>query len=108
MSCAAIARHLGMSTSAVSFHCLKLGADSPNTVGNIQVPNGPMVVARGNHEVRRFSPDEDRLLIDMERSGTRICDIARSLKRPPNSVRGRLMTLARREARIEEARHATA
>jgi hypothetical protein len=103
MSAKAIGKRLGMSASAVSFHCLRLGADSPNTVGNIPDPKGPMVVARGNHQVRRFTPEEDRLLIDMDVAGAKVCDMAKKLDRKPNSVRCRMMTLARRETRAELA-----
>ena len=103
MSCAAIAKRLGMSVGSVSWHCLRLGADSPNTTGNTSKPTGPMEVTRGDHVVRRFTESEDARLIEMERAGWRICDMAQALGRKPNSVRGRLMTLARHEARLEQA-----
>ncbi|MBU0643672.1 MAG: hypothetical protein KJ731_21160 [Alphaproteobacteria bacterium] len=102
MSVDAIAKRLGMSRGSVSWHCLRLGADSPNTVTNVSDPKGPMVVARGDHYVKRFTATEDRALIDMDIAGWRVCDMARALDRKPNSIRGRLMTLARREARAEQ------
>lgn len=98
-----IARRLGMSSASVSWHCLRLGADSPNTEKNIKRPAGPMCVCRGNHIVLRFSEAEDRILLDLESQGLRICEIARELDRKPNSIRGRLMTLARQEERRENA-----
>lgn len=101
MSEAAIAKRLNMSLGAVSWHCLRLGADSPHTVRNISTTTGPMVVSRGGHIVRRFTPEEDKVLTEMDMAGERVCEMARRLNRKPNSVRGRLMTLARQEARRE-------
>lgn len=98
-----IGHKLGMSPSAVSWHCLRLGADSPNTLGRIDTPKGPMVVSRLGHTVRRFSDAEDERMLAMEADGARVCDMARALDRTPQSIRGRLMTLARREARMEAA-----
>lgn len=60
-----------------------------------------MVVSRGGHIVRRFTPEEDKVLTEMDMAGERVCEMARRLNRKPNSVRGRLMTLARQEARRE-------
>lgn len=103
LSYAQIGRDLGMSIGAVSWHCLRLGADSPNTRSNTQAPASPMVMARGNHVVRRFSEDEDRRLLELESQGLRICEIARLMNRKPNSLRGRLMTLARIDERREQS-----
>ena len=97
-----IARMLDMSVGSVSWHCLKLGADSPNTITNVDTPTGPMVVLRGNNTVRRFSEEEDRLLFEMDIAGKRVSHMAARLDRKPNSVRGRLMTLARRAERIAQ------
>lgn len=102
-SCQAIANKLGMSVGAVSWHCLRLGADSPKTKHNTARPTGPMLVRRSGHIVRRFTEKEDQVLIEMDLAGERVCEMARRLNRPPNSVRGRLMTIARREERLEVA-----
>ncbi len=97
-----IAQRVGMSASSVYWHCLRLGADSPRAKG---MPRnvGNMVVKRGNHVVRRFTPEEDRQIVQMEADGCRLSEIARKLGRRRNSILGRLMTLARHEARAEEA-----
>jgi DNA-binding transcriptional ArsR family regulator len=92
---------LGMSASAVSWHCLRLGADSPNTCMNTKAPVTVMEAVRGGHLVRRFSEDEDRRILEMGAAGVRVAQIARTLGRRHNSIIGRLMTLARRENRIE-------
>lgn len=103
MSCEAIARRLDMSIGAVSWHCLRLGADSPNTRGKIPVARGPAVTRRSGFTVRRFSPDEDATITRMDLAGATTAEIAHTLGRPWNSVRGRQMTLARHQARREEA-----
>ena len=60
-----------------------------------------MVVNRGGHIIRRFTVEEHEQLVALDLTGARICDIARKLGRRPNSIIGRLMTLARRDARLE-------
>lgn len=58
---------------------------------------------RGAFMVRRFTREEDEIVQELSKQGLRIADIARSLRPPrrPNSVRGRLATLAREESRQE-------
>lgn len=98
-----IARVMGMSSSAVSWHCLRLAADRPDAKPLGPRARGPQSMSRGSHTVRRFTASEDELLIVMDLAGARVCDIARALGRRSNSVRGRLMTLARHDARLEAA-----
>ena len=64
---------------------------------------GPAVVHRGDHVVRRFMPDDDARLLALDAEGLGHSAIGRAMGRPANSIRGRLMTLARREARAEAA-----
>lgn len=95
-----IGRAIGCSAKAVSWHCLKLAIDPPKPRPlrpdyHLQRP----IVKRGNHVVRAFTPEEDARLIALERQGMSTNAIARALGRRWNSVRGRLMTLARREER---------
>lgn len=95
-----IAARLGMSIGAVEYHCLRRGADLP--VPPAPAPYaGPMEVRRGNYTVKRFTAAEDARLIEMDISGMSVMDIARALGRPHNSIIGRLMLLARNEARKE-------
>lgn len=103
LSFEAIARRLDMTRSAVSWHCLRLGADSPNTRCNTRSPRGPMTVTRSGFAVRRFSASEDATISTMDLDGATTAEIAHKLGRPWNSVRGRQMTLARHQARREEA-----
>lgn len=102
LSHAQIGKALGMSRGCVSWHCLRLGADSPKTCNSPFTDNRPMVMRRNGHVLQRFTEDEDRQLLKLEASGISIAQISRSLGRKPNSVKGRLMTLARRESRSEK------
>jgi len=101
LSYTAIAERTGMSPSAVYYHCLKLGADHPTHCDNPAPWTGPMEIKRGNHVLRRFTAEEDKRILKMELEGSPVAEIARALGRKSNSVKGRLMTLARRDARAE-------
>lgn len=108
-SCEAIAaliRATGKECSAevVNWHCLRLGADPPNARPLPQTCPGPVAMQRGDHVVRRFSKEEDERLTALAKTIPTISDyqIGRLMGRKPNSVRGRLMTLARHEARREQ------
>lgn len=99
-----ISRKLGISVSAISWHCLKEGVEHP-TRRKICRTHPGAVVARGNHTVRNFTAAEDDRIQQLDKLGIGATEIGRQLypRRAANSVRGRLMTLARREARAEEA-----
>lgn len=103
-SVGAIAQKLGCSSSAVSWHCLKLAADPPKAKPIDPTIKGPTVFQRNGFPVRRFLPHEDETLLQMAKDGARVSAIARALNRRENSIRGRLMTLARHEARLEAHR----
>ena len=101
-SCARIARMIGVSRSAVAWHCLINGIESPRNKWASTEPNpGPLVVMRNGHQVRRFTPAEDALLLQLEAQGLNYSVIGRRLGRPRNSIVGHLATLARRDARTE-------
>jgi len=102
-SYARIAHAFGCSASNVYWICLKLGADAPNAKPSPSQARGPMVVMRGEHAVRRFTADEDARMLALEAEGKGESEIGKLLGRRANSIRGRLMTLARREARTEAA-----
>lgn len=92
-----IGDELGMSQASVYWHCLRLGADSPTSPPKTNI--GPLVTKRGDHTVRRFTPEEDAKMLEMEQAGATRSDIARALGRRHNSVIGRLLTLARKDER---------
>jgi DNA-binding CsgD family transcriptional regulator len=107
LSYAQIARKFDCSAKAITWHCLRMGVEPPKrTVLQPQGANGPAVVKRGDHVVRRFTAAEDALLLQLEGDGVIIAEIARRLDRRANSIRGRLYTLARYEARREEGQAA--
>lgn len=104
MSLGAIAKHFGVSRSVVSWHCLRLGADSPETEARALPPTpGPMVILRGGREMRRFTPEEDARLRRMAADGVRVSEMARALGRATSSIHGRLATLARHDERAQRA-----
>jgi len=95
-------RGTSISGNAINWQCMRLGADTlPKFRGKHSQPEEPY--RRGGHIVRPYTPEDDALLTALDIQGTRICVIARRMGRAPNSIRGRLLTLARREARREDA-----
>lgn len=99
-----IARVFGCSAKAISWHCLRLGAEPPKPAPlrlnyHLEHP----VMKRGNHIVRAFTPEEDARLLQLEAQGLGYIAMGKAIGRKQNSVRGRLMTLARREARAEQS-----
>jgi hypothetical protein len=101
-SYARIAATYGVSPAVVSYHCLIAGAEKPGPFPRSYVRPGA-IEQRGNHVVRRFTPDEDALILALSLRGMSNGAIGRSCspRRRPNSIKGRLATLARREARAE-------
>lgn len=100
MSYQQIANSFGCSAKSISWHCLRLGADPPKPWPlrpnyHLEHP----LMKRGNHIVRAFTPEEDARLLALEAEGNNLTQIGRALGRRWNSVRGRLMTLARRDER---------
>lgn len=98
-SCAWIARRIGCSEGLVAWTCLRLAADPPNARPIREGVSGPAVMQRGDHLVRRFTPEEDREIERLDHAGATYQAIGRALGRRRNSIQGRLMTLARRQER---------
>ena len=96
---------LGCSGANVSWHCCRLAVEPPKpSRTSWDAIKGPaFYVSRTGVTVRRFTPEEDQVLLTMRSNGARVCDIAQRLGRGGNSIIGRLNTLARREARREAA-----
>ena len=105
LSYAAIARHFTergtpVSAGSIAWQCLRLGADVPAQFRRSATPRSAPVMRNGR-QVRPFTPEEDAKLLRLEAAGTTIFRIAREMKRGDNSIRGRLYSLARQEARSE-------
>lgn len=98
-----IAARLGVSRSCLNWNMLRLGADPPNAKLLPTRAPGPDVVQRCGHQVRHFSAEEDAELLRLSGEGLSVNAIAVRLGRRWNSTRGRLMTLARHDARREAA-----
>lgn len=97
-----IARAIDRSAGAVAWHCLALAADPPNARPIDKTIRGPLVVMRSGKPVRRYTPEDDAQLLELALAGNTHSQIGRVMKRRPNSIKGRLMTLARHEARAEK------
>lgn len=101
---AAIADELGASIGAVRWQLLTAGALDPSKPNRLPaVPSEPREIARGGHVVRRFTQAEDARLLALDSQGLPRSQIARTLGRPHNSVRARLMTIARHQEREASA-----
>lgn len=108
-SIARIARHFTargtvVSAGSISWQCLRVGADLPAERRKSGYSRSVTIV-RGGSPVRSFTEDEDRRLLELEARGASRSEMASALGRRNNSIRGRLYTLARRDARAEEAAH---
>jgi hypothetical protein len=101
-SCAQIAVRIGMSRGAVSWYCLRHGIEGPKKRAKSTVKPGSSAT-RGNHVVRRFTPEEDRQIVEMRCAGVSLNVIAGATGRATSSILGRLMTLAAREEEQGEA-----
>lgn len=98
-----IAKEMGCSRGAASWHCLKHAADPPKGFRLVPQPVRSPSYRRGSFTVKRFTAAEDAKLLAMEAEGHSIGHIAKALRRNRNSILGRLMILARYQSRIEEA-----
>jgi hypothetical protein len=87
---------IGMSRGAVSWHCLRYGIEGPKGRAQSTVKPGASAT-RGNHIVRRFTPEEDQQVVEMRRAGASLNVIADAMGRATSSILGRLMTLAARD-----------
>lgn len=95
-----IGSRLGLSAKAIRWQCLRVGADHP--LGHtFPACKTPMVVMRKGRAVRRFTPEEDALILRRQSEGARNADIARELGRWPHSILGRSMTLGMNADRAE-------
>jgi IS30 family transposase len=88
-----IGMRIGMSPGAISWYCLRYAIESPKGRTKSAIKPGT-ISTRGNHVVRRFTPEEDRQIVEMRLAGASIKVIADTVGRATSSIFGRLMTLA--------------
>jgi hypothetical protein len=86
-----------ISSGSIAWQCLRVGADLP------PARRGRAYGTRTWGRGRAFTPAEDARLLELEQRGAKYSVIAKDLGRAENSIRGRLMTLARHQARAEAA-----
>lgn len=89
-----IAEEMGASVSAVDWQLLRLGVIGPRSVRPAQAGGSYL---RGGRVVRRFTPEEDALLLRLEAEGLSASKIGRRIGRAHHTVLGRLSSLARHE-----------
>lgn len=86
--------------SALSWQLLRLGIDLPVQRRQADRIDPARTYRRGNVVIRKFQPDEDAIIRRLGAQGMRPTAIARHLPgRKSHSVLGRMMTLARHDAR---------
>jgi hypothetical protein len=92
----------GMSIGAAQYYCLAHGVIPLAAIA--LAPTRTLVVRRGDHLVRLFTPAEDARIEALRIEGETIAAIGRAIGRRPGSVRTRLQALARRaEAALDAA-----
>ncbi|MFB0875489.1 MULTISPECIES: hypothetical protein [unclassified Sphingobium] len=91
-----------ISGSSINWQCMRLGADAPARLrGRSSAPRE--TYWRNGRPCRPWTAEDDAKLIELEQAGVKLHIVAQRLGRANSSVRGRLLTLARRDARREEA-----
>ena len=102
MSYEAIGRRLNLPKTTVGYQCLKHYVE-PSIPGKSQQMTTDHVktYTRNGRNVRRFSPAEDKKLLNLEANGHSPTAIGKALARRHSSISNRLMILARRDARQE-------
>lgn len=88
-----------VSPSCIAWQCIRIGADRPGAPPTDLYATRSTV--RGGRPVRAFTSEDDEQLLALDAVGTSYSEIARRLGRKPNSIKGRLYTLARHQARSE-------
>lgn len=96
-----IARVIGCSDSTVSYHCMRLAIEPPKPRNLPDFTSRPAVVMRNGYAVRAYSAEDDARILAMDAEGKSDSEMGRALGRRAHSVRQRLRTLARRDARAE-------
>ncbi|CAD7336112.1 hypothetical protein FIM10_04180 [Sphingomonadales bacterium 56] len=91
-----------ISKSSINWQCMRVGADAPPHLrGHQRAPRE--IYWRNGTPCRPWTEADDRQLLELEMTGISVMEITRRLGRSNSSVRGRLLTLSRHDARREEA-----
>ncbi len=107
-----ISRKLDVDVGAVSWHCLMNGVERAGRKPGLHKIRAPenLTCMRNGFIVRGYTEEDDKRLLEIEAKHradglVNYAALGRAMipPRQPNSIRGRLATLARRESRKEEA-----
>jgi transposase-like protein len=94
-----LAEEFSCTVGSISWCCLMNGVTAPGNAHRKPIDNTYLEpnYTRNGKSVRRFSPQEDRLIEDMREKGETIAAICRATDRRHNSIIGRLCAIARRK-----------
>lgn len=95
-----VAIKTGVHYKSVQRYCLHNGVDAP---GEPMIHKGPPEYFRNGKKVTFFTPEEDALIVKWDMEGMFRSEMAKRLNRAPSSIKNRLASLARQEARKEAA-----
>lgn len=88
-----IATKFKITQGAVHYHCMMQGAVSPHSRAARTPGPQTLVSSKTGRIQRRFTPDEDKQILELGAEGASILKIARLLGRAPTSIRMRLAAL---------------
>lgn len=97
-----IARRYGVAPNTVLYHAYANGALRPDMARYKAHTGRQQDYVRNGRRVRVFTPAEDAAILKARSENRAWTDIARTLRRPPSSVRNRAIMLGYRELVIEE------
>ena len=96
-----IAQRMGCSAGAVRHRCLMAGAFPEGT--RPRPSRHPMLSSRNGISIRRFTAQDDAILLNMVMRGVGPTEIGRALDRSPGTIRNRLLALTMRQRQHEAA-----
>jgi len=99
-----IAATIGVSLGSIQWQFFRAGVDTPPKFRKSSPSaDRPLEYVRNGRVVRRFSPDQDRMIESMSLDGKGITEIGRALTPPrhAHTIATRLLFLARRDARAD-------
>lgn len=96
-----IARRVGASNGAVRHQCL-IAAVFPIGIPP-RTSTLPMLTSRGGVPVRRFTAEEDALILAMDADDIGATEIGRATGRTAGTIRNRILTLTMRELQEQAA-----
>jgi IS30 family transposase len=95
-----IAKHLGVSSGAINYQCLKHGAVSPHQRATATPETRTVYKGKDGRTFRTFTPDEDDRIMALATEGKSAREIATIMDRARTSIMMRIMLLELREEKL--------